>query len=211
MLLGYLLPDDWDIRTGYVFGASDQSGAATIAGSDFYAHVGAGWQLVRMALPTSDPNDAPIRGTLDLEFAIDAGSDRKLTDVHGRGLLGPSMSFGVPLRFLPAEAGNGGSASIVELTVRGGRVWSEAPHFLRDDTVTNPDPREVRVEDGVAHYAQENGWGIDVEFAIPISQNAGYIFARSSLNIGFDPNPWGAQIGYTIPISSFLSALRSGK
>lgn len=152
-----------------------------------------------------------------MEFALDAGSDRALSDIHERILVGPAIVFGVPMNRLLSsnEENNGGAAAdgnterseeapIIELTMRGGYLRTEIPRFTSDDT------REVDVKNDVPDFEGETGWGLDMEVNIPVSEKAGYIILRSTLDMGFDPNPWSAQVGYTIPISTFFSAI-SGK
>lgn len=68
--------------------------------------------------------------------------------------------------------------------------------------------RFVRVKNEVANFESKWGFGIDVEINVPISKELGYLFVRGTTNHVFDPNPWGAVIGYTLPLNSILGKLR---
>lgn len=213
-----LLPDDWEARMGFVFdGSSDTTTSTVVGGSDLYAQVAMGWNILRWSLPTISPEETPIRGAIDLEGALSLVTDSKFTDVHERYLIGPSLVFGIPLIWTtPAEDEEDDSTAetgarrehvalpIIEIVTRAGAVNVDTPRFVPNAG------REVRVEQGAPAYRGRWGFGLDMEINVPITRSLGYLVARGSLNAGFDPNPWSLQLGYTIPLSTLAQGLTAG-
>lgn len=78
----------------------------------------------------------------------------------------------------------------------------EVPSFLDEQS------RLVRVENEVADFEAEQGFGVDIEMNIPITKGLGYIFLRATSNHGLDPNPWTAVVGYTLPINQIVELLQ---
>lgn len=109
------------------------------------------------------------------------------------------MSFGIPFRFLGSDQGE--RPSIVELAVRAGWVSVERPQFK--DSMSG----EIEAENTFPRYDSEEGFGMDIEFNVPIAKQLGYLSLRGQINIGFDPNPWVLSIAYTIPLASLAQAL----
>jgi hypothetical protein len=207
---------DASVRMGYVFDGGSASGISSIvSNSNFYGDLVGGINVVRFALPTSLPEEPPIRGTFNLEAALNMATDSSINDVHTRYLFGLGYVMGVPLfspptataasETDPSKSAPETTAPIVEMVARFGAVNVEAPRFIDDVT------REVKVENEAPHFQGRWGFGMDLELNVPIAERAGYIMARGSLNAGFDPNPWGFQIGYTIPLSTLASVVRGVK
>jgi hypothetical protein len=73
--------------------------------------------------------------------------------------------------------------------------------------VLNSSTNEVEVRNQVPEFSGEWGFGLDAEFHIPVLE-AGYLTLRGSMNTGFDPNPWTATVGYTLPIGDLLKLIR---
>jgi hypothetical protein len=198
-----VVPDDWTIRLGYAFPGNTSTTATAIAGaSDLYSEVGLGWNLARISLPTDRPEDPPIRGSLSLEVDALMFSDRQLVDVHPHLLLGGSFAFGFPT---PLNPGPGQRTSVVEVVVQAGAVLVETPDFLDSQT------SELRVRNDVVDSTLKWGFGLTTEINVPITKDLGYVSLRGSLNGGFDPNPWGVTIGYTIPLTTLLDGIGIGK
>ncbi len=228
-----LLPGDFQARVGFVFDGGSPAGISGVASSDnVYGDLIAGMNLLRASLPTNRPDETPIRASLNLEGLVSLASETKDVDVHGRYMIGLGGAIGVPLTRLtwekksrPAEPGNGATTAdtpqddgktedwtateseggVVEFVARLGATRIDVPHFVSDDS------REVEVANETARFDGEWGLGIDLEMNIPITENAGYITARSYLTEFVRPSPWGIQIGYTIPLSSMLQGLGVGR
>ncbi len=200
---GILIPDDWTIRLGYAFGSETPSGAAALVGSsDLYADMVVGWNLVRFNLGVAKSTETPTRGSINFEIYGAANSDRDLADIHGRGLAGLSFVFGIPYRATQADPMS--PDQVVELVVRLGGVLVETPQYLDRDS------NQVETQHQLPHFGKEYGAGADVEFNIPIPNDLGYISARGTFNVGFDPNPWTIMFGYSIPFGAIWDGLRGG-
>ena len=208
--------------------------------NNVYGDLIGGVNLMRASLPTMDADQTPIRATLNLEGLVSMTTDTESVDVHSRYLIGPAFVFGVPLWRVPERKeeeqgsgqgeGNGegegtdrkaGAANalsaddtppaedlkpggIVELVARLGAVNVDVPRFV------NSTSREVVVENGQADFSGEWGLGFDLELNVPITERTGYITARASINEFITPNPWGIQVGYTIPLSTMVGLATGG-
>ncbi len=185
---GYITPDNYVVRLGFALDSGKPSGAASIAGAgDFYAEVGLGWDFVRMIYPT---DSTPLKISIGPEFLGTVSNDPALNDFHHRTIVGLGMSMGIPFQ----------KSGVAEVVVRAGWVHAEIPEFIGDT-------RLVEIENEVPAFRSHQGFGFDIEMNIPIGENLGYVFIRATTNHGFDPNPWGTIVGYTIPIGSFAKGL----
>jgi hypothetical protein len=233
-LAAALVPSDWAVRMGYVFDGNSPD-ASTLAGaSNLYGEFVSGWSLARWSMANGSPDLAPIRGSFNFEVATSLATDRDISDVHPRVLIGSAVAFGVPFRFLETDEedddqGEDGEPDldsvernefvrradallsddakadpIVELVARAGAVYVETPQFI------SKKGRMVEVENDVPKFEGDWGFGFDLEMNVPVPGNMGYIVSRGSINAGFDPNPWLIQIGYTIPIGRLAEALTAG-
>jgi hypothetical protein len=176
-----------------------------------------GWNLINWSMPTSSPEETPIRASINFEPSLRLSTDRELLDVHERYFVGFATVFGIPFSFLDGDrnanansAGESDAASkpavpklepIAELVARLGAVSVETPKFK------NTGDRVIEVENEVPDFRGSWGAGFDIEMNVPVARALGYLTAHGTLNFGFDPNPWTLTLGYTLPISQLGAKL----
>lgn len=187
-----LMPKNFAVRLGFALGSDEPSGAAAVAGAgDFYIETGLGIDWVRALYPTGGE---PLRFAFGPELFLSFNNDSELGDFHQRILAGFAFTAGVPL--------GEGEERLAEIVARMGWVSVEVPSFLDSQS------RLIRVENEVADFERDGGFGFDVEMNIPITKELGYVFLRATSNHGFDPNPWTVTVGYTLPINQIAKRLR---
>lgn len=137
-------------------------------------------------------------------------TDTSINDVHGRGIIGLGFALGVPIQFGEPDLDrliddrSLSTQSVVEMLLRIGAVNTEVPAFANKTT------NELKTTRGTIDYRNDWGFGMDLELNVPISEKLGYIIARGQINADFDPNPWFIQLGYTIPLSTFVEGVTGG-
>jgi hypothetical protein len=237
-----LLPGDFQARVGYVFDGGSPAGLSSLAsGSNVYGDLIGGINLIRASMPTSSPEETPVRASVNLEGLISLTTDTDSVDVHGRYLVGPALAVGVPLLRLPQPANDKGgddekddaddekddadrddadtkndskAADSSDLPKPGGIVEMVARLGAVNIDVPsfkNHKTREVETENDLPDFSGEWGLGLDLELNIPIAERAGYITARASINEFITPAPWGVQLGYTIPLSTLTGLVTGGQ
>lgn len=204
-----LVPDDWTVRLGFAAGSSTPSGAAALAGAgDFYIEAGFGWNLARFTLDDTAVTDgglgflsAPIRGAFSLEGITTWNNDPDLNDIHQRWFGGASVSLGVPISVRERKLAE--PVRVWEVMIRIGAAGVEIPDYLNSST------NEVKVRNQLPDFLESKiGVGLDAELNVPVS--IGYLTFRGTMNSGFDPNPWTATVGYTLPLSGIVDIVTGG-
>ena len=193
----FLLPDDFEIRLGYAFGEDTDQTPVSIAGkSEVFTEAFIGWNLLRFGDGGSNGRP-PIRGSFNFEGGLGLTTDKEVDDIHARVFVGPALALGVPVKM-------GEGYPIVEVVARAGAVRVETPVFASKAT------RELEIEHGRPDFRGGWGFGMDVDFNVPVPNDLGYLMLRGRLNSNFDPNPWSVTLGYTIPLTKIFEGFAGG-